>query len=243
MNKSVIENSYTISYACLLTIIYTGIHGKIEFYSIICMYASTAQRGPADMMALHTITGKQQFCEEPTARNSKRLPQKGKGAVPREGRISDRFCIQGIYIEMKISHRLLDWCPMVKVLMIGWQKIQPTFPVRCGCLRLLFFLKLLLQTQIRFRSSTGASMCIAALQPVACFFFSAWQLQGSQATTAAVQCHVCSNVKCSTGPNSTHSLTTIPAGRTKFSPFHPSTSLAISTPYIPTNHPRRQCSP
>ena len=36
---------------------------------------------PADMMALQTITGKQQFCEEPTARNSKRLPQKGKGAV------------------------------------------------------------------------------------------------------------------------------------------------------------------
>ena len=36
---------------------------------------------PADMMALQTITGKQQFWEEPTARNSKRLPQKGKGAV------------------------------------------------------------------------------------------------------------------------------------------------------------------
>ena len=97
MNKSVFENSYTISYACLLTINYlhTEIQGKTEFYSITCMYASTAQRGPGDMMALHTITGKQQFCEEPTARNSKRLPQKGKGAVPREGRISDRFCIQG----------------------------------------------------------------------------------------------------------------------------------------------------
>ena len=38
--------------------------------------------GPADMIALQTITGKQQFCEEPTARNSNRLPQKGKGAVP-----------------------------------------------------------------------------------------------------------------------------------------------------------------
>ena len=34
------------------------------------------------MIALQTITGKQQFCEEPTARNSNRLPQKGKGAVP-----------------------------------------------------------------------------------------------------------------------------------------------------------------
>ena len=211
------------------------------------MYASTAQRGPADMMALHTVTGKQQFCEEPTARNSKRLPQKGKGAVPREGRISDRFCIQGIYIEMKISHRLLDWCPMVKVLIClnDWmaRKFNPHFQfvlVVCGC---FFFLKLLLQTQIRFRSSTGASMCIAALQPVACFFFSAWQLQASQATTAAVRRHVCSNVKCSTSPTSTHSLTTIPAGRTNFSPFHPSMSLAISTPYIPTNHPLRQCSP
>ena len=41
-----------------------------------------------------------------------------------------------------------------------------------------------LQTQIRFRSSTGASMCIAALQPVACFFFSAWQFQGSEPTAA-----------------------------------------------------------
>eukprot|EP00438_Fugacium_kawagutii_P015906 Skav211055 [mRNA] locus=scaffold5518:1505:2646:- [translate_table: standard] len=58
------------------------------------------------MMALHTITGKQQFWELPTARNSKRLPQKGKGAV-------------------------------------------------------------------RFRSSTLASMCMAALHPVDCFFFSA----------------------------------------------------------------------
>ena len=33
------------------------------------------------MMALHTMMGKQQFCEEPTARNSNRLPQKGNGAV------------------------------------------------------------------------------------------------------------------------------------------------------------------
>lgn len=36
---------------------------------------------PADMTALQTMMGRQQFCEEPTARNSKRLPQKGKGAV------------------------------------------------------------------------------------------------------------------------------------------------------------------
>ena len=36
---------------------------------------------PADITALHTMMGKQQFCEDPTARNSNRLPQKGKGAV------------------------------------------------------------------------------------------------------------------------------------------------------------------
>lgn len=36
---------------------------------------------PAAMIALQTMTGKQQFCEDPTARNSKRLPQNGKGAV------------------------------------------------------------------------------------------------------------------------------------------------------------------
>lgn len=57
------------------------------------------------MMALQTITGKQQFWEEPTARNSKRLPQKGKGAVRlrswhrggwmRLQTIKDRMNVQG----------------------------------------------------------------------------------------------------------------------------------------------------
>lgn len=88
--------------------------------------------------------------------------------------------------------KLRDWCPMLKVLNYIWldgKKFNPHFQfvlVVCGCFSCWNYL---IQTQIRFRSSTGASMCIAALQPVACFFFSAWQVQGSQATTAAVQCH------------------------------------------------------
>merc|ERR1719403_155325 len=36
---------------------------------------------PEAMIVLHTAMGKEQFCEEPTARNSKRFPQNGKGAV------------------------------------------------------------------------------------------------------------------------------------------------------------------
>jgi len=36
---------------------------------------------PDAITVLQMAMGKEQFCEEPTARNSKRLPQKGNGAV------------------------------------------------------------------------------------------------------------------------------------------------------------------
>ena len=37
---------------------------------------------PDANMVLQTAMGMEQFCEDPTARNSKRFPQCGKGAVP-----------------------------------------------------------------------------------------------------------------------------------------------------------------
>ena len=52
---------------------------------------------------------------------------------------------------LTISNPTLDSCTLYK-----WHLQQPT-----------------VRPKARFRSSTGASMCMAALQPVACFFFSA----------------------------------------------------------------------
>ena len=104
--------------------------------------------------------------------------------------------------------KLLDWCPMVKVLNYDWMAKNSTHISSSFWLSAVAFssCNYCFKPRYGFDPPPGASMCMAALQPVACFFFSAWQVQASQATTAAVQCHVCSNVKCSTGPNSTHSL-------------------------------------
>ena len=138
---------------------------------------------------------------------------------------------------------LVSHAESLKLYMIGWQKIQPTFPVRFGCLRLLFLLKLsdsnpdtvsILHRGLNVHSCTAACSLLLLLSL-------AGPRKSSDNCSCAMPCS--SNVKCSTSPTSTHSLTTIPAGRTNFSPFHPSISLAIATPYIPTNHPLRQCSP